>query len=136
MTAKHGTLILPHGTIDTDCDPQDVSDGYHTFKELYHFRAIYNAAFFNEVWRQSQVLGGGRSDFNVHKSWRHYDGELCFGGGWFIVMAQLPTGQISNHYPAEYWSMFNVPEAKRAAEWDGHNADDAAQRIVTWLESQ
>lgn len=27
------------------------------------------------------------------KSYRHSDGELCFGGEWFIVMAYLPTGQ-------------------------------------------
>lgn len=36
--------------------------------------------------------------YEVHKSYRHADGELCFGGGWFIVMANLPTGQVSNHY--------------------------------------
>lgn len=32
------------------------------------------------------------------KSWRHHDGEKCFGGGWFIVTTRLPTGQVSNHY--------------------------------------
>jgi hypothetical protein len=28
----------------------------------------------------------------------HSDGTQCFNGQWFIVVAQLPTGQISNHY--------------------------------------
>ena len=29
-------------------DIGDLSDGYHTFNELYEFRKIYNAALFNE----------------------------------------------------------------------------------------
>ena len=50
----------------------ELSDGYHTFKELYDFRREYNAALVNtRVWK-------------AHKSYRHHDGELCFGGGWFI----------------------------------------------------
>lgn len=74
-------LFLPEG---------EVSDGFHTFDELYHYRMLYNAAFFNSL----------EGKYDVHKSYRHADGELCFGGGWFIVMANLPTGQVSNHYRA------------------------------------
>jgi hypothetical protein len=55
---------------------------------------LYNAAFFNEL---------AKGDIKVCKSYKHYDGEECFGGGWFIVMAELPTGQISNHYENRYW---------------------------------
>ncbi|MGW3860662.1 WDGH domain-containing protein [Streptomyces sp. NPDC005047] len=40
------------------------------------------------------------------RSWKHHDGEPCSEGGWFTVMAQLPTGQVSNHYRAHSWSMF------------------------------
>lgn len=57
----------------------DVSDGYHTFNELYRYRLLYNAAFFNEIAKLGKV--------EVCKSHKHYDGEECFGGGWFIVMA-------------------------------------------------
>lgn len=57
------------------------------------------------------------------------DGELCFGGGWFIVMANLPTGQVSNHYRAEEWNLFNVPERWKADEWDGHTPVEAANRL-------
>lgn len=63
------------------------------------------------------------------KSYRHADGELCFGGGWFIVMANLPTGQVSNHYRAEEWNLFNVPERWKADEWDGHTPVEAANRL-------
>ena len=33
--------------IDQGCD---ISDGYHTFNELYEFRKLYNAALFNQHW--------------------------------------------------------------------------------------
>ena len=29
-------------------DKGKISDGYHTFDELYEFRKVYNAALFNE----------------------------------------------------------------------------------------
>lgn len=80
---------------------------------------LYNAAFFNSL----------EGKYDVHKSYRHADGELCFGGGWFIVMANLPTGQVSNHYRAEEWNLFNVPERWKADEWDGHTPVEAANRL-------
>jgi hypothetical protein len=103
----------------------NTSDGYHTFNELYEFRKAYNAALFNE-W----ATGGKCS---VHKSWRHHDGELCFGGGWFIVVAVLPNGQISNHYEAKDWNLFDVPETERALfEFDGHTRIDVVARLKAY----
>lgn len=52
-------LFLPEGKI---------SDGFHSFDELYHYRMLYNAAFFNSL----------EGKYEVHKSYRHSDGELCF----------------------------------------------------------
>ena len=67
------------------------------------------------------------------KSHKHYDGEECFGGGWFIVMTELPTGQISNHYENRYWGLFNIPELETAWKWDGHTPNEAADRIESYL---
>lgn len=109
--------------------PDDVKgqvfDGYHTFDELYDYRKLYNAAFFN--------LLADNDICKVHKSWRHHDGELCFGGGWFIVMADLPTGQISNHYEEKDWDLFKCPSQKYADEWDGHTPQEAADRLLNFL---
>ena len=103
----------------------NTSDGHHTFNELYEFRKVYNAALFNE-WA---AVG----KCSVHKSWRHYDGELCFGGGWFIVVAVLPAGQISNHYEAKDWDLFAVPEAERALfEFDGHTGANVVARLKSY----
>lgn len=105
---------------------ENTSDGYHTFQELYRYRMLYNTAFFNMLARHT--------DIPVVKSRRHGDGEPCFGGGWFIVMAQLPTGQVSNHYEDRYWDLFYVPEAEKAPVWDGHTPNDAADRLELFLE--
>ena len=118
-----------------------VSDGYHDFNTLYEFRKVYNAALFNEWasdWRRNKELReAGKmigklttTKHDVHKSWRHHDGELCFGGDWFIVVAVLPTGQISNHYHASDWDLFRIPEAEKSKyEWDGHSSSDVLNRL-------
>lgn len=108
---------------------KEVTDGYHTFQELYDFRLMYNAALFNE-WASLVSISDSSIKYDVHKSLRHNDGELCFGGGWFIVSAKLPTGLISNHYKMEHWDLFNVPEVDKAKyKFDGHTGKDVLERI-------
>ena len=114
-------VIAAIGLVESD---GDISDGYHTFRELYEYRMLYNAAWLN--------LSEQHNEFPVVKSWRHSDGELCFGGGWFIVVATLPTGQVSNHYKAEHWGKFLVPEGT-PPEYDGHTPADAADRLRRYI---
>jgi len=123
-------------------DTNKISDGYHTFEELYEFRKVYNASLFNE-WAKpymERVAAIDRGDivqsnmvfpkYDVHKSWKHSDGKPCFGGGWFIVVAVLPNGQISNHYEEKDWDLFKIPETEKAKhEFDGHTAFDVIQRL-------
>ena len=110
----------------TEQDTGQISDGYHTFDELYRYRMIYHA-WAIKAWQQA--------GWPVVKSHRHHDGDLCFGGGWFIVSAQLPSGQVSNHYEDKYWDLFNCPEVEMAPEWDGHTPQQAADRIERALKS-
>jgi hypothetical protein len=103
-------------------DSGKISDGYHTFDELYEIRKIYNAALFNE-WAKQGL-------YEVHKSAKHYDGENAFGGFWFIVVAMLPTGQISNHYKLEDWNLFNIPSYPKALyPFDNHTQKDVVERL-------
>jgi len=108
------------------------SDGYHTFEDLYSIRLAYNVALFNE-WGKQRGIGyenSNNSKHDVHKSQRHHDGELCFGGGWFIVVANLSSGQISNHYEMKHWDLFRIPETEKAKyEWDGHTSEDVINRL-------
>ena len=118
-------------------DVGQVSDGCHTFEELYYYRLLYNAAFFNNLAFYDNWVGGSWIvEYDVHKSKHHHDGEDCFDGGWFIVMAELPTGQISNHYELKYWDLFNIPEKERANKWDGHTPAEAAERLRKYINQE
>jgi len=99
------------------------SDGYHTFDELYRCRMLLAAALLN-LWA---ALDKGE----VYKSRLHHDGTMF--DGMFKVAAQLPTGEISYHFEAEHWDLFQIPERDRADEWDGHTAVDVADRLEAFL---
>jgi len=107
---------------DKRIEAGNLSDGYHTFNELYEFRKVYNAALFNE-W-------GKLGKYDVHKSKKHFDGNDCFDGGWFIVVAILPSGQITNHYELKDWDLFNIPVFETAKyPFDGHTPQDVITRL-------
>lgn len=131
-------------------DENKISDGWHTFDDLYDIRKAYNAALFNEWaagWRSMQRYKGSsnpelkiayensNAKYHAHKSWKHHDGELCFGGGWFIVSAMLPSGLISNHYKESDWDMFQIPEVEKAIyPFDGHTTHDVISRLNSLAE--
>jgi len=96
-----------------------LSDGHHTFDELYEFRKVYNAMTANLLSKYT--------DFPIYKSWKHSDGEYCFGEDkkWFIVEMHLPTGQVSNHYRAIEWDLFKIKEVEiPTIEYNGHKPKD------------
>ena len=111
--------------IETICDIAnikeigDLSDGYHTFNSLYEQRMILFAAlvkaYKDKAW----------------KSYRHEDGEYCFGGGWFIVGIDTPEGSYTYHYENKYWDMFDCVDLPRGKHWDGHTEADAETRLMS-----
>lgn len=128
----------------------EVSDGYHAFDELYEFRKMYNAALFNlwakidnYAYTEHNVIEDADETmhykplYDVHKSLRHHDGELCFGGGWFVVVAMLSSGQITNHYPMSDWDLFKIPEVEKAKyPFDGHTSGDVLERLNDLINAQ
>lgn len=96
----------------------ETSDGYHTFNELYHHRAV----LFSVIVRDHREI--------AWKARKHHDGTMY--DGMFIVGVDTPSGQATYHYDVEpYWDMFDCKELERAPEWDGHTSDDAIARIAT-----
>ena len=107
-------------------DPADISDGFHTMAELYEQRMLWNALAAAMISRHYPGL--------VTKSWRHFDGEPCFGKTefgerWFVVTLQTPTGQITQHYPEKDWDLFPVRYVPKAPLWDGHDAAEDNARL-------
>lgn len=101
-------------------DPGEMSDGFHTLNELYEARMLYHAHAVSN-WEAAGIP--------VVKSVRHSNGELCFGGGWFIVVAELPGGQISQHYRMADWDLFDCYAVDIPPEFDGHTTQDTHQRL-------
>lgn len=94
----------------------ETSDGYHTFNELYHHRAVLFSvivkAFHDKAWKSKQ----------------HNDGTMY--DGMFIVGIDTPDGQATYHYDIDpYWDMFECHELARAPKWDGHTPAQAIERI-------
>ena len=87
-------------------DIGDLSDGFHTFNQLYYQRMM----LFATIVKQNRD--------RAWKSLRHEDGELCFGGGWFIVGVDTPEGSYTYHYETNFYSLFDCAELERAKHWD------------------
>ena len=98
-------------------DISDLSDGYHTFKQLYYQRMI----LFAVIVKQNRD--------KAWKSLRHEDGELCFGGGWFIVGIGTPEGSYTYHYEDTYFNLFDCKELERGKTWDGHTEKDVTRLL-------
>lgn len=98
----------------------EISDGYHTFNELYHHRAI----LFSVICNQNKEL--------AWKSKKHHDENDEMFKDMFIVGIETPEGQATYHYDIDpYWDIFHVKELERAPKWDGHTSDEAIRRIGT-----
>lgn len=98
---------------------KEISDGYHTFDELYHHRAMLFAVICNtykdKAWKSKQ----------------HHDGTM-FGepNEMFIVGVETPEGQYSYHYHVDkYWDIYEVKELEYAPEWDGHKPEDITRLL-------
>lgn len=87
----------------------DISDGYHTFDELYDHRCLL---FINLCLMMP------------HRAyWRpHYE-------GWPLLGLDSAVGQITYHVPEEYLSPFKDKFSTPGPEWDGHTAQDVIQRL-------
>ena len=91
-------------------DKGKISDGYHTFDELYHHRMVLFSIICNQ---------------NGHLAWKsrlHHDGTMY--DNYFIVGIKTPLGDYSYHYHMDNWDAFNVFEYDNAPEFDGHKPSD------------
>jgi hypothetical protein len=70
-------------------DTDGITDGYHTFGELYEHRSALLASIMREFPALSWMAR------------QHHDGSAY--PGWFIAGMQLPTGQISYHLRIDPW---------------------------------
>lgn len=97
----------------------NISDGQHTFGELYEHRA----KLFSVICNQENISE------RAWKSKLHNDGSMY--ENYFIVGINTPDGQATYHYEMKYWDLFNVKELEKAPKWDGHTSDQAINRLLS-----
>lgn len=108
--------------LTVECDTGNVSDGFHTFNELYDHRCHLFIALMIS---------------NPSISWRsikHEDGTSF--EGWFIAGMHLSTGDITYHLPIKMWGMLDKMEITTlqfGCKWDGHTASDVINRLAAWI---
>ena len=104
---------------------EDISDGYHTFDELYYQRMMLTKT----------VALAAITNFDkdaVYRSKLHSDGTMYTDGtmykDFFIVVFNTPEGNFSYHYHMMYWGMFDfLKELPNAEEFDGHTWKDVTR---------
>ena len=97
-------------------DVGKMSDGYHTFADLYEQRLILSAAL-------------AKNNPNAWKSKRHEDGSVPFGGGWFIMGFDTDEGCYTYHYELKDWDLFQCKELDKGKPWDGHTSKDVRRLL-------
>jgi hypothetical protein len=116
--SREGDRWVPSDGIRTD----EITDGYHTFGELYDHRRALTAALCKAL---------------PMDSWRskahHPDDSPMFEGGYFIVGIVPPTGTITYHYKLKHWDDFaGVKELEYAPRWDGADPGATVTRLLEW----
>ena len=99
---------------------KDISDGHHTFGELYKNRIILFCTLCNLL-----------PDISW-KSKKHYDEEndpIFYGD--FIAGINTPEGIATYHIKLQYWDLFDVPELERAPKYDNYGNEEVLKRILS-----
>ena len=109
-----------------------VSDGYHTFDELYDHRITLFIAlcrFVQDADETANDYGGQSRPNKIWRSKTHHDGTSW--DGWFIMGIGKEKGeQISYHLPLSRWDETDFAETlEKAPEWDGHTSNEVLERL-------
>ncbi len=103
-------------------DIGEVSDGYHTFNELYDHRITLFLAL-------CKVIDAQETGPYVWRSRLHSDGTAF--DGWFVAgIGTAPGEQITYHLPLSRWGECEWMDTReRAPDFDGHTSADVLARL-------
>ena len=96
----------------------DISDGYHTFNELYECRHALFIALMKAHFRTAYRA-------NNNDVWESYQ-------WWFIWWINTNEWQISFHIPNALWNElddYGIQTSLNAPKWDWHTTKDCINRL-------
>lgn len=111
-------------------DTNEVSDGYHTFGELYEHRITIYIALCKQLATSQYLVDDIRKSHYVWVTKKHSDGSSW--DGWFVLgIDEAPGSQITYHLPMSKWDECAAfaDEIEKAPDWDGHTSQDVLTRL-------
>jgi len=114
-------------------DIVEISDGYHTFTELYNHRiTLFIALCKMKFLYYAQVIEMTIDDGEYDDVWRskvNWDGSVW--EGWFLLGINQQKGeQITYHLPMSRWNETNFAKTlDKAPEFDGHTSTEVLKRL-------
>ena len=93
----------------------DMSDGYHTFDELYEHRVL----LYLNLCLHAPDMCAFKCDYE----------------DWFCLYLESPCGQISYHLPNKYLDVVKKHGIKEdpTYKWDGHDSKKVIERLTEYL---
>lgn len=106
-----------------------VSDGYHTFNELYAHRNALSIL----VFTSGHVV-------NAFKAKKHHDGTSF--DNYFLMSGLVKNSdgvmkQVSYHVPSKFWEYVKLPEYEVSpVEFDGHSSNDVLELFYSLIKTK
>lgn len=122
MTVEEINTLLS----DPNFDTSEISDGFHTFSELYAHRCVLFIAL-------ARMLNEFDHSILIWRSKNHNDGSTY--ENWFLLGIHTDFGkQISYHIPDKMWEYTKFAQTLEfAPPFDGHTSKDVIARIITYM---
>ena len=112
--------IIKENKESKNISTKEISDGHHTFGELYRHRIALFCTICNLLPEISW------------KSKKHFDEEndpMFFDS--FIAGINTPDGIATYHIKLQYWDLFDIPELKRAPKYEFYSSDESLERVLS-----
>lgn len=119
---------------------KNISDGYHTFDELYQMRLALTIGLFKQTLAYEK-MAAHEFDSQQRGVWRsklHHD-DTIYDGMFIVGMTDLPKAvntpvtacYISFHYDLIHWDKFDFCDTlEKAPKWDGHTDKEVIERLL------
>lgn len=108
-------------------NPGEISDGTHTYDELYEHRYVLYCAFTTFASTYYAIPLNTDSAFKCWKSAKHYDGTMYDDS--FIAGFSFNGKTGSYHLPLKYWDLCDCEILENAPKFNGHTSNDTLELI-------